>query len=97
MGKADARWRCRGYLDFVRTLPCVLSGQPADCAHHLIGLGGLGGMGVKAPDWAVMPLTHEAHHQLHQTPDLWPQQWEWIARTLGAAIDEGVIGLGTNL
>lgn len=85
------RWRSKKYLDWVRQQPCVLTGMPADDAHHIIGIGGMSGMGLKAPDWAVMPVTRESHARFHNEPDLWPDQWEYIARTLGKAIEEGVL------
>jgi hypothetical protein len=46
-------------------------------------------MGIKAPDWTVMPLTRGHHQEMHLSPDLWVYQWEHIARTLGRAIEEG--------
>jgi hypothetical protein len=48
-------------------------------------------MGTKAPDWAVMPVCRRHHDELHRDPNLWPDQWEYIARTLGRALDEGVL------
>jgi hypothetical protein len=93
MGKADPRWRSARYLKFVRSLPCVLTGMPADEAHHLIGVGGLGGMGIKAPDWAVMPVTTAAHREIHENPELWPEQWRWVAETMGKAVEAGVLDI----
>jgi hypothetical protein len=94
MGKPDARWRSDEYLAWVRTLPCVISGQPADEAHHIIGVGGYSGVGLTAPDWAAMPVTREAHREIHMNPELWPEQWRWIAQTLGAAVQAGVLSTG---
>ena len=91
MGKADPRWRSRKYLDWVKTLPCVMCGAPADDPHHIKGVGGMSGAGLTAPDWAVMPVCRQHHDEIHATPELWPNQWEWIARTLGKALEEGVI------
>lgn len=85
------RWECNPYLAWVKTLPCCLTGAPSDDAHHIIGIGHLGGMGNKAPDWAVMPVTRIAHNEMHDCPELWPDQWEYIARTIGRAIEEGVL------
>jgi hypothetical protein len=85
-------WRSKKYLAWVRTLPCAMTGrQPAGQVHHLIGIGHMGGMGTKAPDWAVMPLTAEAHAEMHRDINLWSDQFEYICRTLGRAIDEGVL------
>lgn len=84
-------WRCKAYLDWVKRQACVITGAPADDAHHVIGVGHLGGMGTKAPDWATMPMTRCAHGDMHSKPEFWPDQWEYIARTLGKAIDDGVL------
>ena len=54
------------------------------------GVGNMSGGGLKAPDWAVSPLCHSCHDEMHHTPALWMEQWEMIARTLGKAIEEGV-------
>ena len=84
-------WRSRQYLAWVRNLPCCVCGRPADEAHHVTGVGHMGGTGTKAPDWAVMPICRKHHDELHRDPNLWPDQWEMIVRTIGTAIDEGVL------
>jgi hypothetical protein len=38
-----------------------------------------------------MPLCHKCHMQMHGSPERWPEQWEMVARTLGSALDAGVI------
>lgn len=84
------RYKNPAYLAWVKSLPCAMTGQePAGDPHHLIGIGGMSGTGLTAPDWAAMPLTREAHDRMHREPELWHGQWEMIARTLGKAIDEG--------
>ena len=88
-------WRCQEYLDWVKTLPSCISGKPSDDAHHIKGHG-FGGT-VKAPDWATIPLTREEHTYWHSVG--WKyfeerhgfSQLEYVALTLGRAIDEGVI------
>jgi hypothetical protein len=86
-------YRNRKYLDWVKQQPCAVCGAPADDPHHLIGVGGMGGMGMKAPDSMVMPMCRQHHNQIHATPEQWPEQWQWIARTLDKALQEGVIKL----
>lgn len=82
-------WRNAAYLSWVRSLQCCMTGvEPAGDAHHGIGLK-MSGMGMKAPDWTAMPLTRIQHTYMHNSPDLWPDQWEYIARTLGRAIEDG--------
>jgi hypothetical protein len=86
------RWRSPKFLKWVRTLPCSYCGRQSDHAHHIIGRGQLGGMGTKAPDWACCGLCAECHRRLHDgSRELLDQQWEWIARTLGKAIDEKIL------
>ena len=86
-------WRSEPYLDFVRSLPPVdnnphIEGERS-VAHHLIGVGGLSGVGMKAPDYMTMPMTVKGHAEMHDNPELWTGQWQMICRTIGAAIDAG--------
>lgn len=94
MGKPDPRWRSRKYLDWVKTLPCVMCGAPADDPHHIKGIGNLSGAGLTAPDGYALPVCRSHHEEIHQNPDLWPMQFEWVARTLNRALAEGVLVVG---
>ena len=85
-------WRSKKYTDWVKTLDCCLCGAPADDPHHIIGIGGFGGTGTKAPDYMTMPACRGCHGRFPQEPELWPSQWEHIVRTLHRAIQEGVFG-----
>ncbi len=89
--RKDGRWRSEAYLSWVRTLPCCSCRGPGGDAHHLIGVGQLGGMGTKAPDSYVMPLCRLCHQAIHNSPEDWPTQWEWVARTVALAIHEGLL------
>lgn len=82
------------YLKWVKTLPCALCGGPGGDAHHLVGVGHMGGMGMKAPDLMTSPLCRECHGRVHREPELWTMQWEWIARTLLQAQQEGILSAG---
>lgn len=78
----------------MRTLPSIVSGVNGVEPHHVKGHG-MGGT-VKAPDWAVIPLTREEHTALHAGGwQTWERangsQLEHVARTLGKAIQDGVI------
>lgn len=84
-------WRSKKYIAWVKEQPCVSCGAPADDPHHLTGLGGMGGMGTTAPDWTAMPMCRPCHTDIHNTPKMWPMQWEWISRTLGQAVDDGFL------
>lgn len=85
-------WRSKKYLKWVKTLDCAICGiESSSEPHHGISIG-MGGMGTKAPDSAVMPLCRVCHTQVHAEPHLWPSQWQWITETLMKAIDEGVLG-----
>lgn len=56
-------FRSRRYLDWVKTQPSVISGQPGDDPHHVIGHGRLGS--VKHSDLWTFPLTRVEHDALH--------------------------------
>jgi hypothetical protein len=83
-------FRSQKYLNWVKTLPCVICRASADDAHHIIGIGGLSGMGMKAPDQYTMPVCREHHSEIHKTPELWDNQWMWIAHTLAKAFEEKI-------
>lgn len=84
-------FRSRQYLKWVKQQPCVMCGAPADDPHHLKGVGHMSGGGMTAPDSMVMPVCRRHHDEIHRTPELWDRQWEWVARTLDAALREGVL------
>lgn len=88
-------FRSRKYLDWVKSLPSAISGAPADDPHHIHGHN-QGGVGKTASDMFAFPLTRNEHTDLHQVGwkqwELrWGSQWEYVARTLKLAIDEGVL------
>ncbi len=58
-------WKNKKYLIWVKEQNSVLSGYPADDAHHILGHNLAGG--VKAPDWATIPLTRAEHTLLHSS------------------------------
>lgn len=87
--------RSRKYLNYVKSLPCVITGAPADDPHHLIGHG-QGGMATKACDLFAFPLTREQHTNLHNIGwRAWEvahgSQWRFVAQTLEQAVKDGVI------
>ena len=92
-GKPDPRWRSSTYLAWVRSLPCCNCGAGECQAHHAISIGGLSGMGLTAPDQWAMPLCPTCHNTLHDTPDMWPSQWRWVAQTMALAVDKGLLVL----
>lgn len=84
-------FRSRKYLDWVKQQPCIICGAQADDPHHLVGVGGMGGMGTKAPDSMVLPVCRIHHGEIHADPLCWHEQWQWIARTLDKALRDGVL------
>lgn len=88
MGK---HWENPKYLEWVKKQPCVLTGMPADDAHHLIGLRGFSGMAMTAPDFMVIPVTREVHQRIHEEPELQKAQFVWVLQTLEKAFREGVL------
>lgn len=87
------RWSSPKYEKFVRSLPCCMCGDESATVHHLKGVGHMSGVGAKAPSYASMPLCKKCHDIMHRNPGLWGMQWEFIARTIGRAIEEGVLNL----
>ena len=84
------RYENKKLLAFVRGLPCIRCRKPGPSdAHHVKGIGYLSGGGLKAPDWATMPLCLTCHDIVQK--DALEDQWEWALRTIGMALDEGVI------
>ncbi len=57
------------YKEFIRTLPCCVSGYMGDeiDPHHIIGYAHLTGkgMGKKGSELTMIPLRHEYHRLLH--------------------------------
>lgn len=84
-------FRSPKYLAWVKQQPCVMCGEPSDDAHHIKGVGHLSGVGMKAPDTFTMPVCRPHHDEIHRTPELWANQWEWVARTLARAVSENVL------
>ena len=73
MIQKEKPFRSKAYLDAVRSLPCVITGEMGVCdPHHIIGHGGRG-MSQKVSDLWVFPLHWELHKQLH---DHGWQTWE---------------------
>ena len=92
MSKAIDRIRKKTHLDFVRSLPCCVTGANGVHAHHLIGHG-QGGMGLKSSDMLAIPLSPEIHGELHNHgwkawEEKYGSQWEFVTRTLLQAIEE---------
>ena len=56
------------YTEFVKSLPCCITGtiDTTDC-HHIIGYNWLTGkgLGIKGSDLATIPLSRELHAELH--------------------------------
>jgi hypothetical protein len=91
-------FRSRKYLDWVKSLPSVISGMPADDPHHLIGHG-YGVMGSKVSDLWTFPLTRGEHSELHnigwkEWEEIHGSQWKFVAETIEQAVREGLIKIG---
>lgn len=53
--------RDEGYLEYIRTRPCIICGiQHRSEAHHIRDVR-TAGMGIKSPDWYSIPLCHKCH------------------------------------
>ena len=90
------RWEDPDYIKWVCEQVCSCCQEPGTeydpmDPHHLIGIGGISmGMGTKAPDQWAMPLKRSCHIRWHQKPN-YEIQYEWVARTLAKAVEEGVL------
>lgn len=84
-------YRNAKYIKWIKTQSCIHCTGDGGDPHHLIGVGNMGGMGTTAPDSMAMPMCRECHGMFHLHSELWPQQWEYIARTLDRALRDGVL------
>lgn len=92
----DVRWRSEPYLIFIRLLPCVVCGAIGGvAAHHFIGMYGVSGMGLKAPDSMSMPACdpaagsfNDCHQQIHSLKALRDQQPTFLRTTLRAGLTQ---------
>ncbi|KLV08651.1 DUF968 domain-containing protein [Photobacterium ganghwense] len=89
-------WRSEKYLKFVRSLPCVITGQTENVvAHHLIGHGE-GKMGGKTHDLFTIPLEANEHRRFHDDPKAWEErhgsQLGYVKATLKRALELGALG-----
>ena len=89
------------YRAYIASQPCCVCGtdQAVDW-HHVIGCG-LGGMGMKAPDWATIPLCYQHHmgdNGIHKIgvitwQNKYGHQLEFLGRTLVFTHLEGKINI----
>ena len=85
-------WLSEKYLRWIREQPCMMCGDNSNSVvHHLIGVGSMGGMGMKASDSMTCPLCVTCHAKIHSRSSYLCYQWEMITRTLGRAIDQGIL------
>ena len=81
------------YLSWVRSQPCCMCGSMYEVqAHHIKGTGNMSGCSLRANDQYTMSLCVDCHCKMHSKPELWPDQWEFISRTLGKAVEQGFFG-----
>ena len=85
-------FRSPKYLEFVRTLPCVVCGAHGVEAHHAI----TGGVGIKGSDGFAIPLC-PLHHREHDNRGKVTfyrehnlDRWELVARTLEKYLKEKI-------
>lgn len=89
-----SRLESRAYMDWVKSLPCVCCGRPADDPHHPYDVG-FGGAATKVPDYWVIPMARECHDELHHDVKAWEErhgaQLHHTLMTITRAIYEGVL------
>lgn len=85
------RFKSNKYKEWVKSQPCCMCGQPGPSnPHHIKGVGGMSGVGLKAPDSMLMPLCYTDHRRMHENSEQWPMQWRYVVETLRDAIDQGI-------
>lgn len=63
------RYENRKHLEYVASLPCLVTGGPSQAHHLLKPWSGIRGTGRKAGDENTVPLSPEAHTALHMNGD----------------------------
>ncbi|AGN34149.1 hypothetical protein VPPG_00024 [Vibrio phage VD1] len=91
----ELTWQSEKYLKFVRSLPCVVTGNTEGVvAHHLI-LHGEGKLSGKAHDLFTFPLTAEEHRKFHDDPKGWEakhgSQLFYVKQTIKRALELGAV------
>lgn len=91
MYQKERRIKDKSYLQWIKSLPSVISGGNAE-PHHLIGHGH-SGMGTKTSDYWAFPLTRGEHSELHHIgwkawEERYGSQWKYVALTLSRYIEE---------
>ena len=90
-------FRCKKYRDFVKSLPCVISGMDEVIYHHMKGHGQ--GGSTKASDLFTFPLIdlyHTGDKGIHRLgyPD-WEEeygnQWLFVIDTINKAIESNIV------
>jgi hypothetical protein len=81
-------YRSESYKAYVRTLPCIVCGNPSD-PHHEIG----GGTGLKGSDLFCIPLCRDDHQGYHVlgAASFWEMhnmdRWRAVAETLAGYVE----------
>ena len=89
------RWQCKGYLNWVATLPCSNCGldDNTTVAHHLKHRWSPwsgGGTSMKANDHLVMPLCFACHNRAHNgDSEILDFQPHFIFKALDKAFRDG--------
>ena len=89
-------FRSKKYLAYIRSQLCFVTGRQAEIAHHIINCKFGGGMGTKPSDLFTLPMTVEAHQQLHHNPKLFEEKFDQKKLTLEMiekAVSEGVLSV----
>jgi hypothetical protein len=78
------------YRRWVSEQCCARCGSFPPCdPHHIKGVFHLSGTAMKPTDFAIMPLCHKCHLEIHAHPT--EQQVQWFLDTLDAALEDGAI------
>lgn len=89
-------FRSKKYLAWIREQLCFVTGRQAEVAHHIINCDMGGGMATKQSDLFALPMTVEAHQQLHHTPKKFEEKFDQkklVLKMIEKAANEGVLSV----
>ena len=86
------RWISKKYEAWIKEQPCCSCGHPETEPHHIKGIGGFSGVGIKASSVLAISLCRICHDNLHRNIDDHREvQLIWTLKTIESACSCGVL------